>query len=186
MLVLFRLNTTSCTVFNRTLRRNKRFSSQSTISSSSTPRDPFQSSPSLSALAEEENGGNKEQVVEHATSAQIERTLPLNHSIYTGCSAALALVLVGLLPRALVYEVMIDGEWIKLAILAAVPFLVSFVRISMLRPSLTSSLAHSSALRVLCELTERVPEADDLCRVAFSSPRMFSASSSNSSPLSAT
>ncbi|GAA5994923.1 glycosyltransferase family 2 protein [Rhodotorula paludigena] len=110
-------------VFNRTLRRNKRFSSQSTISSSSTPRDPFQSSPSLSALAEEENGGNKEQVVEHAASAQIERTLPLNHSIYTGCSAALALVLVGLLPRALVYEVMLDGEWIKLAILAAVPFL---------------------------------------------------------------
>ncbi|KPV73979.1 uncharacterized protein RHOBADRAFT_45272 [Rhodotorula graminis WP1] len=115
-------------VFNCTLRRGRpsRSTTQSSLTTLSTPRDPFQSSPSLTGITEEAFAeGEKGESLEDGIIPHDDRTLPLFHSAYTGLAVALNLTFCALLIRVGLYEYLLNGknDYLRLCIIAAVPFL---------------------------------------------------------------
>ncbi|GAA6034551.1 hypothetical protein JCM8097_005388 [Rhodosporidiobolus ruineniae] len=116
-------------VFGRSLRPgfHSRSTTFSTLTSSpSTPRLP--NSPSSTSLVQhepyDEKGMMKEQdYLEAGIAEPPARRLPLNHSIYVGLAISIDLTLVALMPRALLHDSLLDGQWIRMAICAVLPFL---------------------------------------------------------------
>ncbi|BGP17075.1 hypothetical protein JCM10213_006895 [Rhodosporidiobolus nylandii] len=119
-------------VFARTLRPgfHARSTTFSTMSSSpSTPKLP--QSPSFASLVhlskdttDEKEAAKELGNIEAGTQAEsAPRRLPLMHAIYTGLATALNFVLIALLPRSLLHDCFLDGQWLRLAICCAIPFL---------------------------------------------------------------
>lgn len=70
-------------------------------------------------------GGDEERQVE-------PRPTNLYAPVYTGCAVALDLVICSLFTKTVLYETLLDGNWIRMALLAVLPFMV---RPRHLRPS---------------------------------------------------
>ena len=104
----------------------------SSSSSSSSPREGRSDNPSLTSLAELHE--SEKQKPERDTSwialdgierSSDERSAVLWGPLYVGLAFSLDVVLSGLLVKKLLEESLYDGSYLRLAILAAVPFLVS-------------------------------------------------------------
>ncbi|GAA5824490.1 hypothetical protein JCM11251_000445 [Rhodosporidiobolus azoricus] len=117
-------------VMQRTLRPgfHSRSTTYSTLTSSpSTPKLP--PSPSFTSLIQQEyidkKGQQKdlENLEAGTPSPPPARRLPLNHSIYAGLSTSVVFVLLATTARPLLKECLLDGNWMRMTILAALPFL---------------------------------------------------------------
>lgn len=121
-------------VFGRTLRPgfHNRATTYSTYSSQpGTPKLP--PSPSFTSLIPQDSAGlalvdeklNKEaDGLEAGAPEAAARRLPLNHSIYVGLAVALDFILLALMPRALLHDSLLDGQWIRMATCVVLPLLV--------------------------------------------------------------
>ncbi|GAA5906947.1 hypothetical protein JCM6882_000009 [Rhodosporidiobolus microsporus] len=117
-------------VMQRTLRPgfHSRSTTYSTLTSSpSTPKLP--PSPSFTSLIQQEFIDEKAQDKElenaeaGALPAPARRRLPLNQSIYAGLSTSVVFVLLATTARPLLKECLLDGNWMRMTILAALPAL---------------------------------------------------------------
>ena len=121
-------------MFNCTLRRGRpsRSTTQSSLTTLSTPRDPFQSSPSLTGITEEAFAeGEKVESLEDGIIPHDDRTLPLVHSAHVGLAIALDFTFCALLIRIVLSEFLLIGKnaTMQLCIFAALPFLVRRFRL---------------------------------------------------------
>lgn len=119
-------------MFNCTLRRgSRRSTTQSSLFTLSTARDPFQSSPSLTGINEEAFADGEVEKVEGGAIPHDDRTLPLVHSAHVGLAIALDFTFCALLIRIVLSEFLLIGKnaTMQLCILAALPFLVRRFRL---------------------------------------------------------
>ncbi|GAA5852955.1 hypothetical protein JCM8547_004747 [Rhodosporidiobolus lusitaniae] len=120
-------------VFGHTLRPgfHARSTTHSTMASSipGTPRLP--PSPSFASLIHpgvghfDEKGGDMKEIdgLEAGIPEPPARRLPLNHAIYVGLAISIDILCCCLLVNGLLHDSLLDGQWIRMAIAAAVPFI---------------------------------------------------------------